>query len=202
MLGIDGVLAAGLHRRYGWKLPAIAGLAAISPDWDGLTLVLGAAAFDAGHRAWGHNLLVAVGLALILCAIDYRYDPLTRLARRFRKHRDQNDTRFEPRRQFRVRELVLWLVVGTLAAMSHLAADLVDSGTETLGDWKLPLLWPFSDQKWVFPMVRWGDPWMTVIFAAGMLAMARRPHRLQLLAALSLAGVVAYIIARGVTGYP
>ncbi|MGD9128399.1 MAG: hypothetical protein PVH19_13570 [Planctomycetia bacterium] len=54
MLGIDGVLAVGLNRRWGWSLCAMAGVVAIVPDWDGLTLLGSASLFDAAHRVWGH----------------------------------------------------------------------------------------------------------------------------------------------------
>ncbi|HID24106.1 MAG TPA: hypothetical protein EYP14_17130 [Planctomycetaceae bacterium] len=60
MLGVNGAIAAGLTRRHGWRLAAVAGLAAAAPDWDGLTLVFGSAAFAAGHRLWGHNLVACV----------------------------------------------------------------------------------------------------------------------------------------------
>jgi len=39
MLGITGALAAGLHRRYGWQIVAMAGVTAVLPDWDGLSLL-------------------------------------------------------------------------------------------------------------------------------------------------------------------
>jgi hypothetical protein len=42
MVGINGALAAGLDRRYGWPIVAMAGVSAMLPDWDGLTILLGA----------------------------------------------------------------------------------------------------------------------------------------------------------------
>jgi hypothetical protein len=42
MVGINGAMAADLHRRHGWPLVALAGFSAILPDWDGLTIFLGA----------------------------------------------------------------------------------------------------------------------------------------------------------------
>ena len=41
MIGIDGALAVGLHRRHGWPIVALAGLTAVLPDVDGLSIVLG-----------------------------------------------------------------------------------------------------------------------------------------------------------------
>ena len=40
MLGGGLVLAAGLHRRFGWQLAASAAVCATLPDWDGLTVLL------------------------------------------------------------------------------------------------------------------------------------------------------------------
>lgn len=41
MIGINGALAMGLQRRHGWQIIALAGFAAVLPDLDGLTLLLG-----------------------------------------------------------------------------------------------------------------------------------------------------------------
>ena len=41
MLGINGVLATGLQRRFGWQLVAMAGGVSVAPDWDGLTILGG-----------------------------------------------------------------------------------------------------------------------------------------------------------------
>jgi len=81
MIGINGALAAGLQRNHGWKIVALAGVAAISPDWDGLTLVAGMSTFNQAHRVWGHNVLVVVLLGAALAAVDYRFDLMTRVAR-------------------------------------------------------------------------------------------------------------------------
>ena len=51
MLGVCGVLATGCQRRYGWPLVATAAVAAVLPDWDGLSLLFGAAAFDCDRAA-------------------------------------------------------------------------------------------------------------------------------------------------------
>ena len=82
MLGIDGVLALGLHRRYGWQIVAAGGCAAVLPDWDGLTLLLGANCYAAAHRVWGHNLLVAGLLGAALGWVLYRFDFLTNVQQR------------------------------------------------------------------------------------------------------------------------
>jgi hypothetical protein len=81
MLGVTGTLAAGLHRRYGWEIVALGGLAAILPDWDGWSLAFGAAAFDRVHRTAGHNVFACSLLAAAVAALDCRYRLIGRLRR-------------------------------------------------------------------------------------------------------------------------
>lgn len=209
LLGINGALATGLHRRYGWQVVALAGLVAISPDWDGLTLVLGPVLFDQAHRVWGHSLLTCGLLGILIGVFDYRFDIVTRLAnvsaRGLRRcglelPAEQGLGALPLRRERTVAGYAVWTLVAIAAALSHLAADLVVSGTATLGDWKLQLLWPFSTEGWIYPHVHWGDPGMTIIFVMGMLAMYRWRNRLQLIAAATLLGVAAYIIVCGALG--
>lgn len=85
MIGIDGALALGLHRRHGWKICAVAGFAAASPDWDGATLMHSAALYDTAHRVWGHNLWACAIAGLAIGLADYRFDFATRAARRLVK---------------------------------------------------------------------------------------------------------------------
>ncbi|MEK6249797.1 MAG: hypothetical protein N2C12_16555, partial [Planctomycetales bacterium] len=55
--------------------------------------------------------------------------------------------------------------------------------------------WPFSKTtKWVYPMVDWGDPGITIVFVIGMFAMACWKTRLALIARLTLCFVLLYII--------
>jgi len=81
MLGVDGALAVGLHRRWGWQIVAWSGCAAALPDWDGLTLLFGRGCYAAGHRVWGHNLLVAGLSAVVLGVVFCRWDLITRIGR-------------------------------------------------------------------------------------------------------------------------
>src|SRR5262245_40876712 len=140
MLGITGSVAVGLQRTHGWQILAMAAVAAISPDWDGLTLVFGAHLFDLAHRVWGHNIVVCATFGALIGALDYRYDYSTRLARWWlRLLRVEAPTEFEIRTRFVSREMLLWIVVGTIAALSHLVADMVVSGSATLTDWEVQL---------------------------------------------------------------
>jgi len=195
MVGIDGALAAGLHRRQGWPVVALAGAMAVLPDWDALTILLGPAWYAEGHRVWGHNLLVAGLLAAIVSGLAYRFSLPVR-AQRWMAARWPI---------FAVREhaaacsggLALWLVVGTLAAYSHLLADTTFSIGHSLPVWGVPLFWPFRDKEWAYPWVPWGDIGATVILAAGMFAMLRWPAWTRTIAAGSLGLVLAYMVSRG-----
>lgn len=198
MIGIDGALAAGLHRRYGWRIVAFAGLAAVLPDWDGLTLLLGAQCYALGHRVWGHNLMVAGLLGVVVAAVVWRLDLLGRaqkmLAARWAMF--QVDTAASPTRS-PIEEVLVWIAVGLVAAYSHLAADCLYSAGAGLSAWELPLLWPFSRRLFARPMVPWGDVGTTLILVVGMFAMVRRPGRCQAIAVVTLVLVIGYIVVRG-----
>jgi membrane-bound metal-dependent hydrolase YbcI (DUF457 family) len=204
MLGITGTLAAGLNRPQGWQIAALAGLAAISPDWDALTLILGPDLYSRGHRTWGHNLLVAGLLGILLAMLDYRFDLTGRVGLRFQAWFRWGTPGDTPslRKYHCWAGFLLWIVVGLLAGWSHLAGDLLVSGSDVLPPWALPLLWPLSERSWVFPLVHWGDLAPTGIFIAGMLAMARWPARLQFGALLTLALVGGYFALQGLEIIP
>lgn len=199
LLGINGVVAGGLDRRHGWQLAALAGAAAMIPDWDGLTILFGADLFADAHRVWGHNIIACVAIGAVLGAADYGLDLTTRAARWLALILPVEIATdpIPPRPTRSWREGAIWIFVAVAAATSHLVADLLFSGTATLSDWHLKLLWPFSDRGWIYPMVPWGDPGATVVMVAGMLAMARSPSRRRPIAASTLAAVTVYILARG-----
>jgi hypothetical protein len=196
MLGVNGALASGLHRQYDWRVAALAGLTAVSPDWDGATILGGMQLFDQAHRVWGHGLFTCLVVAIVLATLDYRYDLVgwgQRLLHRLLRSEAELDTK--PSNTWR--RFSVWLAIAVLAALSHLAADLVYSGAEGLSDWELKLLWPFSNRGFVYPMVRWGDAGATIIFVIGMFAMLRWKPRTQPLASATLACVIGYIALRG-----
>lgn len=213
MVGVTGTLACGVHKKFGWPIVLMAGIVAITPDWDGLTILLSTQTFADGHRVWGHNIF-ACFLGLILGIADYRYDFSTRLANRILRTRpgrwfrseiqklsktegeDDEVTSVElPLRSERTTSgYLIWGLVGFLAVASHLLADLVVSGTNQLADWKLKLFWPFSDQGYVYPLVKWGDPGMSILFSLGMIAMIRWPARIQGIALATLSLVILYMV--------
>lgn len=201
MLGVTGSMAAGLDRRFGWPIVAFAATASVLPDWDGLGILLGPRMFDLLHRTAGHNLLVACLLGAVAGLLDYRYSLICRtvdlIGRWSRWVRSQVTVPI--RTVFSTGELWVWIGVGVVASLGHLATDMVFSGHARLADWGLQLLWPFSDQAWVFPMVRWGDVGATLVFVAGMFAMLRLPLHRQAVARLTLLALVGYIVIRGFT---
>jgi inner membrane protein len=199
LLGINGTIATGLHRRFGWQIAALAGVAAAAPDWDGLPILFSRSVFADAHRVWGHNLAACVLLGTAMGLVDYRYDLITRCARRMKRlfPREVSEQAIELRSQFNSAAQWTWIVVAVLAALSHLLADAVVSGAEGLTDWSVRPFWPFARWGWVYPLVPWGDVGITVVFVAGMFAMLRWQSRSRIIAALTLCGVCAYIALRG-----
>lgn len=198
MLGINGALSAGLHRRWGWQIVALAGVAATSPDWDGVFMLSQSVSLTEGHRVWGHNILTCVLVGLVLGGLDYHFDLVTRSGRSFTRLLRLNvpHESLMARKRFSTRGLATWAAVAIVAALSHLPADMVVSGTSSLPDWEVQVLWPFSRQGWVFPRVPWGDAGITIVFVVGMFAMARWKSHVRAIASATLLLMVAYIIIR------
>ncbi|MBN2293430.1 MAG: metal-dependent hydrolase, partial [Pirellulales bacterium] len=199
MLGINGAAALGLHRRHGWQIVALAGFSAALPDWDGLTIILGANCYAAAHRVCGHNLLVAGLLGAVTGWLCYRFDFFTKIQQAAARKWPLFATA-EPdlaSGQHSPRESLVWIAVGLIAAYSHLLADLLFSAGDSLPVWHIPLFWPFSHAGFACPMVPWGDVGTTVIFALGMIFMARRPRYIQSTAICTLLLVALYIMLRG-----
>lgn len=202
MVGATCAMAIGLHERLGWKIVAVSTLASIAIVWDGLTIFYSKAAFANCHRVWGHNRLAVLASGLLVAIVDYRFDLVTRVASLFvRLSRvDLPSESLVQRIELTRDQQLTWIGVSIAAGLLHLPSDLVVSGSESLPDWKLKLLWPFSDQGWVYSMVRWGDPGITLIFVAGTFAMVTWPRRLFKVAQLTVISVIAYCVIRGNVG--
>lgn len=201
LTGVDGALVLGLHRRHGWPIVAWAGLAATLPDWDGLTLVLGPRWYAESHRVWGHNLLVATLLSALLAWLVVHFDILGRTGRYLGQRFPilaAGEPAPPPTPGFR--RTRRWILVGILATLSHLVADVLFSGHPTYGTWGVPLCWPFRSDLFAWPTVPWGDLGATLILAAGMFLMVWRPTRVQSIAGGTLAVLGTYMLLRAVTG--
>lgn len=192
MCGATLALAVGCLRKHGWALIAVAGAAAALPDWDGLSLAFGAEAYARGHRVWGHNLLAATATGALVGGLGY----LGYLSTRVRRA----TIRLMPKARIpeappplAASRLTTWVVIGVFAALSHLPADMVYSGGGGLQSWPVQVLWPFSEQGWVWPLVAWGDLATTLIFIVAMFALYRWPRRAQLVAVATLLAVQGYI---------
>lgn len=201
MLGVTLALAGGFQRRERWPIVLMAGAAAAMPDWDGLTLLAGGEAYSAGHRVWGHNLLLAGGAGALCGILGY----LCQRSGRVRPCLDSLALQLEASpvgepAPLAWQALATWTLLGALAGLSHLPADLIYSGGSGMADWPLPLLWPFSQERWVWPIVPWGDLGATLIFIAEMFALYRWPTRAQAIAALTLLTLAAYIGLRACLG--
>jgi inner membrane protein len=197
MLGTTGALAAGLQCR-SWQIVAMAGVAAVLPDWDGLSILFGAAAFDEFHRAVGHSVLVATGVAIVVALAEYRLRFMARFAALLGQRIDGFPVEVtDLQKGISVREgVTIWTLTAVLATWSHLAADLVFSSHGELSNWGLKLFWPCSQATYVFPAVRWGDVLPTIILVLGMFAMLRWRSCTQRLATLTLFALVGYIALR------
>jgi hypothetical protein len=200
MIGANLALAVGLHERYGWRIVGMAAVAGALPDWDGLSLCFGAEAYARAHRVWGHNLLVASTLGLLVGCLEYRFGWGTRLSCALARRTPAATSellklRLEPYHRSTA-GFVVWIAIALAASLSHLLADFFYSGHSTLQTWPLELLWPFSTRGWAYPIVPWGDLGATLIFVGEMFALYLRPRWAQRLAWLTLALVVLYVTLR------
>ena len=194
------ITALGGTKRYGWQLAAAAGVAAMLPDWDGLTLAGGVALFDQAHRVWGHGLLPCLAAAILWALLDFRFDLVTRTtARLLRITRVESPPSLTaPRSAHGKAACGVWICACMAAALTHPLADMIVSGAEGLTDWEVPIFWPFSHRGFVCPLIPWGDVGVLLIFTAAIFAMLRwRPRTRQIaLCALLAAGL--YAIVRGI----
>ena len=198
LLGGYLVLTSGVNRRFGWPLVAMAGVAAVVPDWDGLTMLYSASLCDVAHRCWGHALVICLPLAVLLATLDYRFDCVTRLARRCARwlRVAVDESKLVVRSSFVTAGCLAWSLAAIIATLSHVCTDMLFSGHADFADWPIKILWPFSDNGFVYPMIPWGDVGVTVIFFVGLFAMVRWPKKSQRLAVLTLVSASLYMIVR------
>lgn len=199
MLGGTLTLAAGGQRRHGWGLVAMAAVAAALPDWDGLSILFGGEAYGAVHRLWGHNLLVAAVTGAICGAAGYWCRQSARVQRGARSLLERLEKRpvpaFAPL-AFSGQAQSVWVLVGVLAALSHLPADFLYGSAAGVADWPVRLQWPFSPRAWAWPILAWGDLGPTAIFIVEMFALYRWPARARLVAGLTLLALAGYLAVR------
>lgn len=196
LVGVHGAFALGLHCRWGWPAVAMAGLASIVPDWDGLLILLDVKQFDTGHRVWGHNLLAIAASSALLGWSQHKYRWIERVWRAVQR---------KPATALLgvISEVPptgsagAFIGIACVAQLIHLPCDMVVSGGRGLSDWPIQPLWPFSTRELAFPLIPWGDIGPTVILMGGAIAMAKRTDLVRPLAVATLVVLGAYLVARG-----
>jgi len=198
LLGGYLVLASRANRRCGWRLVAVAGAAAVVPDWDALTLLYSAALFDVAHRCWGHALVVCLPIAVLFAMLDHHFDCITRLTRRCVRllRVAVDESQLVVRSTYTAKGCFAWSLAAVVATLSHVFADMLFSGNAQFTDWPIKILWPFSDTGLVYPMIPWGDVGVSVIFFLGLFAMLRWPKNVQPIALMILATTAVYGVTR------
>jgi len=187
LMGATLGLATGTQRKYGWPIVAMAAAAASLPDWDAVPYPSGTQWYSEVHRVWGHNLLVAPLLSGLVGAIGY----LCWLAARRPKREPGKN------REFSGQALAVWVVVGVLASLSHLLADVCYCGTSRSPDWPVLLLWPFTRRGVALPRVPWADQGVTWILGVTLVAAFLWPAAARVLAILALLVVIGYVTLGG-----
>lgn len=187
LLGATLTLATGTPRRHGWAIVVMGAAAATLPDWDAIPYPKGTAEYSSVHRVWGHNLLVAPLLSGLVGGLGY----LCWISAR--KPRDD----LGRKEGFSAQALAVWVVVGVMASLSHLLADLFYCGELRSPDWPVRLLWPFSQAGWALPRVVWADQGVTWILGATLIAAYLRPALAQLFAVTALLVVISYVAVGG-----
>ncbi len=170
LMGTTVALATGTYRRQSWGIVVMAAAAGALPDWDAVPYPQGTPGYSSVHRVWGHNLLVAPLLSAGVGAVGYLCWLSTRRPA-------------EGGKSFSLHALTVWVLVGVLAALSHLLADVCYCGSNRLPEWPVLLFWPFSRWPWALPVVPcpWTDRGVTwilsgVLTVVGLRALAHRPE--------------------------
>ena len=196
LVGMHGALLLGVNSRAGWAGIALATIASILPDWDGLVLLVSVEQFDAGHRVWGHNLLVIAFTSAIVAFTQYRFHWIERFARRCSRvlpSEAQSRINTPPVAM----SFLMLFILCAVCQMVHLVCDMVVSGGHGLSHWEVLPFWPFSDIGFVFPMIPWGAVGPTVILMLGAIALAKYPARPKFISGATLLLLSAYLITRG-----
>jgi len=191
MLGITLTMVTGVQKSQGWGVVVMAAPAAAMADWDGLSILFGGEAYSKVHRVWGHNILVAGTSGAMVGLLGY----LVYLSAGVRRYAIRLIPEANPAStvEFSQKNLVCWVLVGMLAALCHLPADMIFSGHKEMTPWPIQPYWPFHEQGYVWPLVSWGDLTATVLFIATMFAVYRWPQRARGIALLCLIALHGYI---------
>jgi inner membrane protein len=199
LVGIHLAFACGLHRQFGWKGVAMAGVASNVPDWDGIPMLIDMQRFEVGHRVWGHNVASIVVASLLLGWTQWAFDWIGRIGNwvsaRFLKTSPQQPDAASKLSDCMV--ALVFVIIAMIVQLVHLPCDMVVSGGHGLTDWALQPWWPFSSAAYVFPLIPWGDIGPTVILMSGIIVIAKWRSRIRATSTLTLVALCAYLFARG-----
>lgn len=200
LVGIHVAFAFGVHRYFGWRGVAIAGLASNIPDWDGLPMIFDMQRYESGHRVWGHNVMSIVLTSLVLGMTQRRFDWIGRVGRRVvARLPEATDGRRETEVTHGNITMSICVGISLFAQIIHLPCDMVVSGGKGLSDWAIQPWWPFSNTAAVYPLIPWGDIGPTVILMGGIIAIAKWRSHTSTFASLTLVALVGYLLLRGMT---
>lgn len=200
LVGIHFAFATGLHRFFGWRGVAMAGIASNVPDWDGIPMLFDMQRFEGGHRVWGHCILSIFLASLLLGFFQIRWDWIGSIANRFPIPLPKNAVADPPRNtkwQFGGIGGLVFAAVAMCAQLLHLPCDMVVSGGTGLSDWAIQPWWPFSSAAYVFPLIPWGDIGPTVILMCGIIVIAKRNSHLSQTSWLTILVLCGYLVVRG-----
>ena len=198
LIGIHSALALGLQRRLGWSAVAWAGVASVLPDWDGLPMLFDMARFEPGHRVWGHSLVVMVATSLLLSIVLVRWNLIGKWAAKCAKRTNAlPDMPDGPSPlQWGGMTIASAFVIAFVAQGMHIPCDMVVASGQGLANWPVQPWWPLSRNGYVYPMISWGDPSVTIILMAGVIIQARCRRNVCLISAATLGILIAYLVVR------
>lgn len=201
LVGIHVAFALGLHRTVGWRSIVFAALVSNVPDWDGLPMLFDMKRFESGHRVWGHNFLSIVLTSILLGWTQIRWDWIGRMTRwvlsKFPESTSQLEIDVTSKSQGTVGVLA-FAFIAMVAQGLHLICDMAVSGGKGLSNWAIEPFWPISNRAYDYPLIPWGDVGPTVILMFGIIMIAKRKEFVSRISVLTLATLLAYLIAFGV----
>ncbi len=217
LVGIHCVMMLGLHRSYGWRAIAVAGIASNLPDWDGLPMLIDMERFETGHRAWGHNIFSIAVASVFFAFAQWRFDWLGWMAQHFPGNKTtaselelevlevevngqgpegETQTGQSQSSHWQTQSLLVLFIVALAVQLIHLPCDMVVSGGNGLSDWPIRPWWPMDNTAYVYPMIPWGDVGPTLILMIGVIVAAKLKRQLAAISAGSILTLVVYLILR------
>lgn len=222
LVGIHCAMMLGLHRSYGWRAIAVAGIASNLPDWDGLPMLIDMERFEIGHRVWGHNVFSIAVASVLFSLVQWRFDWLGWMAQRFSGNKTtatelkqevselkvngqapagetetgQSQSSHRQSGHWQTQSLLVLFIVALAVQLIHLPCDMVVSGGNGLSNWPIRPWWPMDNTAYVYPMIPWGDVGPTLILMIGVIVAAKLQRQLAAISAGSILTLVVYLILR------